>query len=91
MQQNRRPSLPVIGSKSSSVARTPQKITHFGRHEKPATHLQASVTDRCLICRGPHHTPDCPVIWKSTRGRRRALVRKAGLCFYCLKSGHVAK
>ncbi|KRY40873.1 hypothetical protein T01_3386 [Trichinella spiralis] len=90
MQQNRRPSLLVIGSKSSSVARMPQKITHLERHEKTATHLQASVIDRCLVCRGPHHTPDCPVIWKSTRGRRRALVRKAGLCFQCLKSGRVA-
>ncbi|OUC41178.1 hypothetical protein D917_03581 [Trichinella nativa] len=91
MQQNRRKSLPVIGRKSSSVARTPQKITHLGRHVKTATHLQASAIDCCLVCRGSHHTSDCPVIWKSTHGRRRALVRKAGLCFQCLKSGHVAR
>ncbi|KRY38705.1 hypothetical protein T01_2017 [Trichinella spiralis] len=91
MQHNHRPSSLVSGGKPSRVARTPQKTTNFGKHGKTATHLQASVTDRCLVCRGPHHTPHCPVIWKAARGRRRALVRKAGLCFHCLKSGHVAK
>ncbi|KRX74106.1 hypothetical protein T06_6094 [Trichinella sp. T6] len=91
MQQNRRKSLPVIGRKSSSVAQTPQKITHLGRHVKTATHLQASASDCCLVCRGSHQASDCPVIWKATHGRRRALVRKAGLCFQCLKSGHVAR
>ncbi|KRX72600.1 hypothetical protein T06_10702 [Trichinella sp. T6] len=87
LQHNHRPSSLVNGGKPSSVARTPQKTTYLGKHGKTATHLQASVTDRCLVCRGPHHTPHCPVIWKAARGQRRVLVRKAGLGFHCLKSG----
>ncbi|XP_003369585.1 zinc knuckle protein [Trichinella spiralis] len=91
MQHNHRPSSLVSAGMPSSVAQTPQKTTNLGEHGKTATHLQASVTDRCLVCRGSHQASDCPVIWKAARGQRRALVRKAGLCFHCLKPGHVAK
>ncbi|KRY55050.1 hypothetical protein T03_8481 [Trichinella britovi] len=91
MQHSYRPSSLVSSGMPSSVARTPQKITNLREHRKTATHLQVSVTDRCLVCRGSHQASDCPVIWKAARCQRRALMRKAGLCFHCLKPGHVAK
>ncbi|KRZ18721.1 hypothetical protein T11_10456 [Trichinella zimbabwensis] len=91
MQQNRRPSLLVSGSKPSSATWTSRKVTHLGRHQKTATYLQASVADRCLVCRGSHQASDCPAVWKKTPSQRRPLARKAGLCFQCLKPGHMAR
>ncbi|KRY86531.1 hypothetical protein T4D_7652 [Trichinella pseudospiralis] len=91
MQLNHRPSSHVSGGMPSSVARTPKKTTNLGEHGKTAIHLQASVTDRCPVCRGLHQASDCPGIRKVARHQRRALARKAGLCFHCLKPGHVAK
>ncbi|KRZ30473.1 hypothetical protein T4B_4446 [Trichinella pseudospiralis] len=91
MQLNHRPSSHVSGGMPSSVARTPKKTTNLGEHGKTAIHLQASVTNRCPVCRGLHQASDCPGIRKVARHQRRALARKAGLCFHCLKPGHVAK
>ncbi|KRZ81526.1 hypothetical protein T08_11933, partial [Trichinella sp. T8] len=91
MQHNHRPSSLVSSGMPSRVARTPQKTTKLGEHGKTATHLQVSVTDRCLVCRGSHQASDCPAIRKAAGRQRRALMRKAGLCFHCLEPGHVAK
>ncbi|KRY67843.1 hypothetical protein T4A_13413 [Trichinella pseudospiralis] len=92
MQLNHRPSSHVSGGMPSSVARTPKKTTNLGEHGKTAIHLQASVTDRCTVCGGSlHQASDCPGIRKVARDQRWALARKAGLCFHCLKPGHVAK
>ncbi|KRZ52138.1 hypothetical protein T02_15654 [Trichinella nativa] len=91
MQHSHRPSSLVSSGMPSSVAQTPQKTTNIGEHGKTATHLQVAVTDRCLVCRGSHRASDCPVIWKAAGCQPRALMRKAGLCFHCLKSGHEAK
>ncbi|KRY58771.1 hypothetical protein T03_7489 [Trichinella britovi] len=91
LMHNHRPSSLVSSGTPSSVARTPQKTTKLREHGKTATHLQVSVTDRCLVCRGSHRASDCPAIRKAAGRQRRALMRKAGLCFHCLEPGHVAK
>ncbi|KRZ66508.1 hypothetical protein T10_12924 [Trichinella papuae] len=85
LMQDRRPYKPPTATCTSQI------VTHRVWHEKTATDLQVSVADRCFVCRESHRPSDCFVIRMASRSQRRALARKADLCFLCLSSGHLAK
>ncbi|CAH8572859.1 unnamed protein product [Schistosoma guineensis] len=45
---------------------------------------------RCEICVGDHEATDCPRLAKMKVKERRQEVRKRGLCYLCLRKGHIA-
>ncbi|CAH8599139.1 unnamed protein product [Schistosoma guineensis] len=45
---------------------------------------------RCEICVGDHEATDCPRLAKMNVKERRQEVRKRGLCYLCLRKGHIA-
>ncbi|CAH8665526.1 unnamed protein product [Schistosoma curassoni] len=44
----------------------------------------------CEICVGDHEATDCPRLAKMNLKERRQEVRKRGLCYLCLRKGHIA-
>ena len=46
-------------------------------------------TPTCVYCNQPHSAVKCNVVTKESA--RRAILRRKGKCFSCLKSGHLAK
>ena len=69
-------------SSVSSGARRPYAYAHHGSSQKE---------DKCAACGSPEHA-----IWRCTKFRgqniheKTQVIKKGGLCFKCLRSGHVA-
>ena len=63
-----------------------------------ASALQASSSPRpksavstCAVCEKGHATERCYKLTRVTIDERRSIVQTAGLCFRCLRSGHIAR
>ncbi|KRY97101.1 hypothetical protein T11_256, partial [Trichinella zimbabwensis] len=91
VMQERRPPLPASGSNPPAASGSSQVTTHHAWHGEAATEVKVSIADRCLVCRGSHRPPDCFVVRMASRSQRRALARRANLCFLCLSPGHLAR
>ncbi|CAH8508880.1 unnamed protein product [Schistosoma rodhaini] len=44
----------------------------------------------CAVCLGDHEATDCPRLAKMSVRERRQEIRRRGLCYLCLKKGHIA-
>ncbi|KRZ75006.1 hypothetical protein T10_6967 [Trichinella papuae] len=78
-------------SKSHLSNTTTQKGSLLVRDRRTATFLHASVAKSCRICKGSHKASECQEVLKADHRQRKALARKAGLCFSCFEPGHYAK
>ena len=85
-----------------SIASPSSLVTEEKRNVKVATAsaLQASSMAKtcktaqsfsCGICSKPHSTDRCFKLLHVPVGTRKEKLRAAGLCFRCLKSGHIAR
>ena len=85
-----------------SIASPSSLVTEEKRNVKVATAsaLQASSMAKtcktaqsfsCGICSKPHSTDRCFKLLHVPVGTRKEKLRSAGLCFRCLKSGHIAR
>ena len=45
---------------------------------------------KCTLCSKPHDLNECEEFGKKTLPERKDLIRKRGLCFGCLKPGHIS-
>ncbi|XP_003729219.3 uncharacterized protein LOC100890721 [Strongylocentrotus purpuratus] len=45
----------------------------------------------CIFCKGRHHLTECSPFNSETMQKKRKVVRDNGLCFGCLKKGHISK
>ncbi|XP_071486763.1 uncharacterized protein [Diadema antillarum] len=45
----------------------------------------------CIFCKGQHHLAECSSFSAETMQKKRQVVRENGLCFGCLKRGHLLK
>ncbi|XP_003369740.1 zinc knuckle protein [Trichinella spiralis] len=52
--------------------------------------LQATVRRACFICEEDHAIENCPKFIRMSPKERITNVKKLGLCFLCLKKGHLA-
>ncbi|OUC48713.1 hypothetical protein D917_06009 [Trichinella nativa] len=60
--------------------------------EEAATAItEREVARHASIAKGSHKASACPEVLKANSIQRRALDKKAGLCFSCLEPGHEAK
>ena len=86
----------------TSIASPSSLVTEEKRNVKVATAsaLQASSMTKtckttqsfsCGICSKPHSTDRCFKLLHVPVGTRKEKLRSAGLCFRCLKSGHIAR
>ena len=48
------------------------------------------VSIECSFCRSPHDANKCPALTTRHRNVRLNLIQQAGLCFVCLRAGHMA-
>ncbi|KRX71396.1 hypothetical protein T06_176 [Trichinella sp. T6] len=80
------------------VLRTAPDCRHSGFPSTQATSLnfgdsgiRREVARHASIAKGSHKASACPEVLKANSIQRRALDKKAGLCFSCLEPGHEAK
>ena len=74
------------GNKGSTRSQQNGSNTAFGKVRS----FNTCTLDRCIMCNDPNHTIDnCFELAKMPREDRRAFVMKSGLCFGCLKPGHM--
>ncbi|KRZ75666.1 hypothetical protein T10_11403, partial [Trichinella papuae] len=78
-------------SKSNPINATTRKGSLPVGNRRTATFLHASVAESCRICKGSHNASDCQKVLKADHSQRKALAKKAGLCFSCFEPGHHAK
>ncbi|XP_076660082.1 uncharacterized protein LOC143363371 [Halictus rubicundus] len=62
-------------------------------HSKSSLAYPSSVTSPCIcnLCKGGHYSQYCPKLVNINVEQRIELVRKAGLCYNCLRSNHATK
>ena len=62
------------------------------RHTKVATTAALATTSNlCLNCKHTHATEKCGALLKSSISDRKLKFKELGLCFPCLKQGHLCK
>ena len=71
-------------------AQREQRQQRFKRRQPSAAALQA-VAESCGFCAGPHPAGKCSSMDSLTVSDRHQRIKAAGLCFICLKKGHMAK
>ena len=70
---------------SSSTKETQRQRTKYGL----ATSVQ--VQSSCIYCKRAHRLEDCEALRRKEPDERKKFIQEKGLCFGCLKSGHLAK
>ena len=70
-------------SKSNSSVKSPR--TRYGL--ATSVHVQT----QCAYCKKPHHLEDCDTLRRKEPAVRRNFIQEKGLCFGCLKAGHLAR
>ncbi|XP_043217631.1 uncharacterized protein LOC122379454 [Amphibalanus amphitrite] len=73
-------------SRSNSTAKESQRTrTKYGL----ATSVQ--VRNQCIYCKKTHALEDCETLRLRKPDERKKFIQEKGLCFGCLKSGHLAR
>ncbi|KRZ47760.1 hypothetical protein T02_16430 [Trichinella nativa] len=93
-----------IREQAGLMAESHRSIFKIGRNWKPGKSSDSSkiksttrkgnrrwVASHASIAKGSHKASACPEVLKTNNILRRALDKKAGLCFSCLEPGHEAK
>ena len=61
----------------------------FGTEAKEREEYKERIK-KCTLCSKPHDLNECEEFGKKTLPERKDLIRKRGLCFGCLKPGHIS-
>ena len=77
----------VRKSFATSAVKLEQKITEQVEHSAPAT----PATVACLFCKGEHAMETCSKLKGKPHKEKLDFLRNKGLCFSCLKHGHMSK
>ncbi|KRY09552.1 hypothetical protein T12_13637 [Trichinella patagoniensis] len=82
-----------IREQAGLMAQSHRSIFKIGRNWKPGKASDSSKTKSTTRkgTKGSHKASACPEVLKANSIPRRALDKKAGLCFSCLEPGHEAK
>ena len=67
-----------------------QRLLRY-RHLQWLKHVKRPNIFSCGICSKPHFTDHCFKVLHVPLATRKEKLRAAGLCFRCLKSGHIAR
>ena len=59
--------------------------TNVGEREDRKEHIK-----KCVLCSKQHDLNECEEFGKKTLPERKDLIREKGLCFGCLKPGHIS-
>ena len=80
-------SLKEVKGKSSTSASTMYTSTSSGTgHGKPQQRKE-----HCIFCKGQHRLDGCNSFVQQDLSTKRVFISKNGLCFGCLRKGHVSK
>ena len=80
-------------SRDSRKSANEQKTKSPPRKKAPSpvkVYATQEVSVECGLCTAPHETNKCPGLLKHNKTTRLNLVQYAGLCFVCLRPGHMA-
>ena len=63
----------------------------FASQGQSTTHHPMTSADSCPLCSQSHNLDDCPDFKKQSLEERKNFIKSRGLCFGCLRPGHVSK
>ena len=80
-------------SKGSSFATTVTTVSDSKAEKSPVkSNMPFAVYDfSCLFCSGKHPLPECPKMNAQAHEAKVQFLREKGLCFGCLKVGHLSR
>lgn len=61
-------------------------------HTQGVEHTKTNKASSCMYCHArTHQTPNCPKLIEEGLSESKAFIKRKGLCFICLESGHLAR
>ena len=85
------------GPKSSKVSNRQEKGSYGSRtflaevEEKDKKSPEGNQRVLCALCNKPHDLDDCRLFLNKSLTERKLIVKEKGLCFACLRGGHISK
>lgn len=79
--------------RSISDQRTSRQVTGVGPARSRVSMATGNVSVKqnlCLFCQQSHETDQCPKLEAKTQEEKTSFVKSNGLCFSCMRKGHVA-
>lgn len=75
-----------------TTVETPAVKNHNdSKHNPKPTNASAPTTNACLCCSKNHTLDQCPQFKDATHGDKVTLIRQKGICFGCLRVGHLSR
>ncbi|XP_043191513.1 uncharacterized protein LOC122364821 [Amphibalanus amphitrite] len=80
----------VLASRTTRPAREPRSKQVSAPALTGKVSMVRTQQDLCLFCQQGHETDRCPKLEVKTHEEKTKFVRASGLCFSCMKKGHLA-